>query len=157
MEKEKKIHGKLIFEYSRITNYIYIGSNQCCKFHFNKSLIEKGIKADISLEEKRMDHPYGITYYLWLPTKDHDPPTIKQMIIGANFLKQLVDNKIKVYVHCMRGHARSPILVAAYFILEGMNLDKSIKKIKEKRPMIHINLKQMRALKKFEASLKKKE
>jgi len=156
MEKGKEIHKKLIFEYSKITEYIYIGTNQCCRHHFKKSLIKKGVKAEISLEEKKMDHPFGITSYLWLPTKNHYPPTIKQMIVGVYFIKQLIDNKIKVYVHCRRGHTRAPTLVAAYFILEGMSVDKSIKKIKKKRPVIHITPNQIKALKKFETYIKNK-
>lgn len=33
------------FEYSKITNNIYLGTNQCCKLHFDKSLLKKGITA----------------------------------------------------------------------------------------------------------------
>ncbi len=37
----ENIHPKRpIFEYSKITEYIYIGSNQCCQDHFKKSLIK---------------------------------------------------------------------------------------------------------------------
>ncbi len=146
----KHIHPKKpIFEYSKITKYIYIGTNQCCRPHFEKSLIEKGIKADINLEEIRLDQPIGVDYYLWLPTKDHKAPTFKQLLIGANFIKQLVDNKIRVYVHCEHGHARAPTLVAAYFILEGNDMKKALELIKKKRPIIHPNKSQIKALENF--------
>ena len=146
----ENIHPKKrVFEYSKITEYIYIGTNQCCNPHFEKSLIKKGIKADISLEEGRLDQPFGVSYYLWLPTKDHKAPTFKQLLIGANFIKHLVDNKVKVYIHCEHGHARAPTLVAAYFILEGKNVNEVLKLIKEKRPIIHPNKSQIKALKDF--------
>ncbi len=143
-------HANLIFEYSRITKFIYIGTNQCCQTHFNKTLLKEGVKADISLEEKRLDQPFGVDCYLWLPTKDHKAPSFEQLIVGANFIKQLVDNKIKAYIHCEHGHGRAPTLVAAYFILNGRNVKNSIKLIKKKRAAIHINKHQLKSLEIFE-------
>jgi protein tyrosine phosphatase len=155
-EKFKNLHpNKPIFEYSKITDYIYIGTNKCCKKHFNESLFKKGIKADISLEEKMLDQPFGVNYYLWLPTKDGRVPSFKQLLIGANFIKQLVSNKIKVYVHCEHGHGRSSTLVVAYFILEGKSVDEAIGLIKKKRYGIHLNKYQIKALKIFESKMRK--
>lgn len=143
-------HPKHIpFEYNKITDYIYIGSNQCCQVHFAKSLLKKGIRADISLEKERIDTPFGVDYFLWLPVIDHKAPSQKQLLVGAQTIKDLVDNKIKVYVHCKRGHGRSPTLVAAYFILQGLNANDAVKKIRAKRG-IHLTSVQINALKKFE-------
>ena len=64
-------HAKFRFEYSQITPYIFVGTNMCCTVHLDKSLMKKGIRADISLEEERIDAPFGANYYFWLPTKDH--------------------------------------------------------------------------------------
>lgn len=145
-----------IFEYSKITPNIYIGTSQCCQTQFKLELIKKGIKADISLEEIRVDHPYGVDYYLWLPTKDHEAPTMKQMIVGTYFIKWLIENNIKVYIHCRQGHTRAPTLSAAYFILEGMDVADAIKKIKSKRPSAHLTHSQIKALKKFKEYIEKK-
>lgn len=41
------------FEYNKITNHIYVGTNQCCQTHFKEELLTKDIKADISLEKER--------------------------------------------------------------------------------------------------------
>ncbi|MBI2107462.1 dual specificity protein phosphatase family protein [Candidatus Woesearchaeota archaeon] len=153
----ENIHPKKpVFEYSRITKDIYIGTNMCCQTHFNKLLIKKKIKADISLEEKKLDQPFGVDYYLWLPTKDHQAPTLKQLLVGANFIRQLIDNKIKFYVHCEHGHARAPTLVAAYFILKGKTAKESIDIIKKKRPIIHPNNSQIKALEDFEKKVEKR-
>ena len=137
------------FEYNQITKYIYLGTNQCCQMHFNKKLLKKGIKADISLEKERLDSPYGVSYFLWLPVTDKKAPTQKQLLIGAKTIKNFVDNKIKVYVHCQRGHSRAPTLVAAYFILKGLTTNQAIKKVRNKRK-IHQTLAQIKALRKFE-------
>ena len=138
------------FEYSKITEYVYIGTNQCCQMHFNKNLLKKGIKSEISLEKEKLDSPFGVDYFLWIPVIDHKAPTQKQMLIGAKCIKNMVDNKIKVYIHCQRGHGRSPTLGAAYFILEGMTANQAIKKIKQKRKNIHMTRVQIKALKTFE-------
>lgn len=141
------------FEYNKIDNYIYIGTNQCCQVHFKKELLDKGIRADISLEKENLDNPYDITYFFWLPVVDKTAPTQEQLLIGAENIKRFVDNKIKVYVHCKRGHGRSPTLVAAYYILIGFSYTEAIKKIRSKRN-IHITRVQSKALKEFEISLK---
>ncbi len=120
------------FEYSKITEYIFLGTNQCCQVHFKKSLLKRGIKADISLEKEKLDAPFGVDYFLWLPVLDKKAPTQKQLMVGAKAIKEFVDSKIKVYVHCKRGHGRSPTLVAAYFILKDMETREAIGKIKER-------------------------
>jgi protein-tyrosine phosphatase len=136
------------FEYNQITKYIYLGTNQCCQIHFDKLLLKKGVEADISLEKEKLDAPYGVKYFLWLPVTDKKAPTQKQLLLGAKIMKNLVDNKIKVYVHCKRGHGRSPTLVAAYFILRGLSYNKAVKKIRNKR-QIHLTQLQIKALKRF--------
>ena len=140
------------FEYDQITDHIYVGTNQCCQPHFVEELLSKGVTADISLEEDRLDAPFGVQYYLWLPVPDHTPPAHKQLLIGAIMLKQLVDNDIRAYVHCERGHGRSPTLVSAYFILEGMTARQAIRRVREKR-LIHLRRTQIMALRDFERAL----
>ncbi len=140
---------KLVFEYSKITEFVFVGSNQCCTYHFKKELLDKGVKADVSLEEERLDQPFGVDYYLWLPVKERESPSFKQLLIGANFIKQLVDNNVKVYVHCEHGHARAPTLVAAYMVLNGLSVRKALELIKKKRPVIHLHTRQLKALEKF--------
>jgi len=146
---------KLILEYSRITKYVYIGNNKCCEPDFADPLLKKGIKADISLEDIRVDSPFGISFYLWLPVKDHQSPTFEQLFVGANFIKNLVKGRIKCYVHCRHGHGRAPTLVAAYLILEGMEVNEAIRFIKEKRSTIHLNSIQITALRNFKKKLGK--
>jgi hypothetical protein len=152
MKKKKYIpHPKHVpFEYSKITEYVYLGTNQCCQYHFKKMLLDKGIKADISVEKERLDAPFGVDYFLWLPVEDHKAPSQKQLLVGASAIRGFVDNKLKVYVHCKRGHGRSPVLVAAYFILEGMKAEDAIRRIRAKRRVTHLTLPQISTLKRFE-------
>lgn len=127
------------FEYSKITNQVYIGTNSCCQTHFEESLLKQEVKADISLEGEQLDQPHGVDLYLWLPTPDHHPPELDKTLVGIAALKQLLENGQKAYIHCRNGHGRAPTFFAAYLIKEkGMTPDGAVDFIKEKRPSIHI-------------------
>lgn len=153
-EGVKISHKTSELEYSQITPYIFIGTNACCQTHFDEDLLKRKIEADISLEYERIDTPWGVKYFLWVPTENHTAPTENQLALGAKFLKQLVDNRIKTYVHCEHGHGRAPTLVAAYFILTGKSLEESVSIIKKRRPSIHLEKVQIKALKNFEKMVK---
>ena len=140
-------HPKLDYHY--ITDGIFIGTNQCCQTHFSEELIKKGISADISPEEKRLDQPFGVKFYVWLPVKNHTAPSQEQLKFGVAVLDQLVKIHKKVYVHCRNGHGRAPTLVAAYLVRGGMTSEAAEKFIKSKRPSIHLERVQRAALKKI--------
>jgi len=146
----------LPFGYSRITSYIYIGTNKCCSNQgLKQALLKKGIEAEISLEKEKVSSPFGVKFYLWLPTDEHSPPSFEQLLAGACFLKSLEDQKIKVYVHCEHGHGRSLTFAASFLILtQKMNTKEAIDFVKKKRPEAHINPIQKKALKNFERHLK---
>ncbi|MBI4135486.1 dual specificity protein phosphatase family protein [Candidatus Uhrbacteria bacterium] len=137
-------HPKL--DYHKITEYIYIGTNQCCQTHFDERLLAKKIRADISLEKNRLDAPFGVDYYLWLPVADHKAPTARQLELGIAMLRFCVKHHIAVYVHCRQGHGRAPTLVAAYLTTTGMSVKEAVAHIKRRRPITHLNPVQVRAL-----------
>jgi protein-tyrosine phosphatase len=138
---------KLDFNY--ITDGIYIGTNQCCQTHFAENLIEDGVSADISLEEERIDAPFGVDFYVWIPVKDHSAPTPDQLEFGVLALEKFVMMGKKVYVHCKNGHGRAPTLVAAYLIKKGKTPEEAEAFIKIKRPPIHLEDVQREALRNF--------
>jgi protein tyrosine phosphatase len=142
------------FDYNKITDHIYLGTNSCCTVHFDKELLSKGIKADISVEGEKLDQPFGVKYFLWLPTIDHEAPTVDALALGAQTITYLVSRKMPVYVHCQNGHGRGPTVVAAYFISTGMTVDKAISTVAKKRPEIHIEDVQKKALESFAQKLK---
>lgn len=141
------------FDYDKITEYIYLGTNICCEIGYSKELLNKNIVADISLEEKRIDNPFGVDYFLWLPTKDHYPPSLKQIELGVRTIDFFVKNNIKFYIHCKNGHGRAPTLIAAYFIKQGKGVEEALEFIKSKRPSIHTWDSQIKALKKYKKLL----
>jgi len=148
-------HPKIpIFEYDHITDGIYIGTNQCCQIHFDEKLKQEGITADISLEEDRLDAPFGVDFYTWIPVKDHEVPKRDQLEFGVSILEKLVEMGKKVYVHCKNGHGRAPTLVASYLIRKGKNAEEAEAFIKSKRPSMHLDDIQREALQEFVKSSK---
>lgn len=136
-------------DYNYITDGIYIGTNQCCQTHFAESLKKEGLEADISLEEERVDAPFGVQLYLWIPVKNQTPPTPDQLEFGVLALEKLVAMGKKVYVHCQNGHGRAPTLVAAYLISKGKSPEEAEAFIKAQRPSIHLEEVQRIAIQNF--------
>jgi len=137
-------------DYNYIDDGIFIGTNQCCQTHFDEELSKKGVTEDMSLEEERIDMPYGVEAYSWIPVADHTPPTPDQIEIGVNTLEKLASMNKKVYVHCKNGHGRAPTLVAAYFIKKrNISPQESIAFIKKHRSVIHLQDSQIEALENF--------
>lgn len=146
----KNNHRKIKkIDYDYIIDGIFIGTNQCCQMDFDKMLLQRKITADISLEKERLDAPFGVEFYVWIPVEDHTAPTLDQLEFGVSVLEKIIAMKKKVYVHCKRGHGRAPTLVAAYLMKMGKTLNETIKFLKSKRPAIHLRESQIAALKKW--------
>lgn len=142
-------HPQKKLDFNYIADGIYIGTNQCCQTHFDENLKKEGVSADISLEEDRLDAPFGVEFYVWIPVKNHAVPTKDQLEFGVSVLEKIVAMKKKVYVHCQNGHGRAPTLVAAYLIKQGKTVDEAVQLIKSKRPVIHLENVQIKTLKEF--------
>lgn len=126
-------------DYSQITSLIFIGKNACCTTHFDESLLARGVRAEMSLEGERIDRPFGVDFFLWLPTEDHRAMTHERADLGIQTLAFFEERGIPCYVHCKNGHGRAPMLVAAYFMAKrGMTADEAFAAVKEKRPATHI-------------------
>ncbi len=137
------------FDYSQIDDNVFIGTNMCCQLGFDRELLSKNVRADISLEEDRVDAPNGVDYFLWLPTVDHSAPSFDKLSLGVYTLDFLIKKNIKVYIHCHNGHGRAPTLFLAYLIKKGMKVNEAIEFLKSKRPSIHLTKAQVDALQKF--------
>lgn len=153
-KKRDQSHEKI--KYSRITPQMYIGTNMCCFNHFAQ-LQKLGVDADIDLENERVERFSGktIDMLLWLPTADGRAPAMDKLIAGVHFMDAALAHGKTLYLHCKNGHGRAPTLAAAYFVFKGMRTGAAVKFIKSKRSVVHLNVEQMDALKKFERIVKK--
>ncbi|MBL7036297.1 dual specificity protein phosphatase family protein [Candidatus Microgenomates bacterium] len=138
------------FEFSQVTNNIFLGTNICCldKTH-TQALTDLGITAEIDLEKEGQNPVAEIEIYLRLPTVDKTAPSVPQIKAGVALIDRMVNIDKKVYVHCKFGHGRSPTLVAAFLISKGKTVSEAIETIKKNRPEVHLNEIQMKALKEF--------
>lgn len=143
------VNDKHGIDYNQIDDLIYIGTNMCCQTHFEESLLAEGIVTDISLEEEKLDAPFGVDFFHWFPVIDHTAPTPDQILVGVTTIQAHVNLGHKIYVHCKNGHGRGPTMVAAYYISMGATVDAAIQKITEKRPAIHLDTSQVHRLRDF--------
>lgn len=143
-----------VFDYSQITDNIFIGSDLCkgnsCPVH-GPEFEALGILVELNLSAERKEiPPDGIDIYSWIPVANGYAPTQEQLDIGTSIIDEAVKQEKKVYVHCTNGHGRSPTMVSGYLIrYQGKTVDEAIESIKEKRPEIHIEDVQKDALNKF--------
>jgi len=136
-------------DYTYITSGIYVGTNQCCGVGLSEVLKREGIVADMSLEEVKIDQPFGVEMYVWLPTPDHTPPTQDQLSFGAAALEKLVAQKKKVYLHCKNGHGRASTMLAAYLINKGSDPEAAFAIVKQRRLAAHLQDSQKEALRTY--------
>lgn len=141
-------------DYSVIDEYIVIGSNLCkgnvCLVH-GPEFKKLDICVEINLDDERKEIPPDVIEgYTWLPVTDGYPPDEVQLDIGTSIIHEAIENKKRVYVHCKNGHGRSPTLVAAYLIkYKDMSFNQAEEYIRNKRPEIHIEDSQKKALIEF--------
>ena len=146
------------FDFSKVTDQIFIGSDLCkggvCIIHAEQfKKLGVSVELNLSQEENELP-PKEIETYLWLPVTDGYAPSQAQLDIGTSAIHAAIKNGKKVFVHCKNGHARSPSMVTAYLMkYEGLSLDDALKLIKEKREEVHIEESQLRALEEFKKKI----
>ena len=146
--------NKHILNFDEVTPLLLAGNNMCCQVHFEQKLLNTGVRADISLESERIDNPQGVDFFLWLPVKEDAPPKEDQLLIGIRYMKTLVDNNIKTYLHCKNGHGRTGTFLIGYFIGLGKTYEEAFKLVKSKRNAMHLQEAQVSFLKDFEVAHK---
>jgi protein-tyrosine phosphatase len=140
-------------EVSEMTPEIYLGTNQCCQAHYDLLLISKGVTHDISLEGEHVDQPYGADSYLWLPTEDRMAPSPQTLMLGVDYIDDVIARGGKVYIHCKNGHGRAPTLLAAWYVSHGSSVNEALAAVKAKRPEVHLEDAQVEALRAYARSL----
>jgi protein-tyrosine phosphatase len=143
-----------VFDYSKINDQIFIGSDFCrggvCLLHADE-FKRLGVSVEINLSYENNElPPKTLEAYLWLPVVDGYAPSEMQLLIGSTAIHDALQAGKKVYIHCRNGHGRSPALVAAYLMrYKGMSIEEASNTIKIKRPESHLEKVQISALSEF--------
>ncbi|KKQ24966.1 MAG: hypothetical protein US62_C0036G0010 [Candidatus Woesebacteria bacterium GW2011_GWA1_37_8] len=158
MEDPKGRNDGHVFDYSKLDEYIYLGSDLCrgskCMLH-GEQFTKLGVCVELNLSAERKEiPPDNIDIYSWIPVVDGYSPTVDQMLLGTAIMNEAIVNKNTVYVHCKNGHGRSPTMIAAYYVrYKGSTISDAIKKIKDIRHEVHIEDYQIKVLEEFKAKL----
>jgi protein tyrosine phosphatase len=144
-----------MLDYNYIDEGIFVGTNQCCTVGLGDVLGRESITADVSLEKDRLDAPFGVSSYTWIPTPDHNIPTKEQLFFGIATLENLVKAKQKIYLHCKNGHGRSSTFLSAYLIkTRGLSFEEAFEVIKSKRKSASMHESQVTFIKNLEKELR---
>jgi predicted protein tyrosine phosphatase len=100
--------------FDRITELVYQGSRISSLDEYHR-LRAEGVRACVDMKQENAD-PWTFDAFLWLPTVDHDPPSLAHLLMGISFLRQCERARMPVYVHCMAGVGRSSTLVLAHLL-----------------------------------------
>ncbi len=120
----------------KITAQLFLGSQYS---HIGlEKLRTLGITAIINMREHSdyEEARYKGIKYLHLPTVDNTPPTLQDLIRGADFADQEIRNGGKVYMHCKHGLGRGPTMAIAYLIKTGLTFDDAFALVKSIRTFI---------------------
>ncbi len=97
-------------------------------------LKDKGISAILTLVERSLPTDWLNDFIsLHIPVQDFCPPTIEQLNLCVDFLKDCIKANKKPVVHCMMGYGRTGTILAAYLISEGMTANDAIAKVRRRR------------------------
>lgn len=113
-----------------------------------------GITAILDLREEANDSEieldkYSISY-LRIKIKDRSFPSEEQTLQAINWIKSMLQENKKIFVHCNLGRGRAPLISCAYFLSTGKSSSDSVSMIKSKRRYVFLNKIQLKFLQNFE-------
>ncbi len=132
--------------FDRITELVWIGSRISTLDDYHR-LRAQGVRACVDMKHEGAD-PWTFEHFLWLPTVDHEAPTLVHLHMGIAFLRQCDYGRVPAFVHCMAGVGRSSTLVLAW-LLAGEYRDRGVEAALEllysRRAVINPNERQVAA------------
>ncbi|MCZ7546561.1 MAG: dual specificity protein phosphatase family protein [Anaerolineae bacterium] len=137
---------------ARVTDQLYVGEQFSTRGW--EALRAAGITAVVNMREEFDDRELDIDLptYCRLPTPDWHAPSQAHLREGVAFIREAIARGEKVYVHCMSGMGRAPIMAAAYLVTTGLTPDEALERIRAVRPFIEPNAEQVASLREFAAA-----
>lgn len=89
---------------------------------------------------------------LHLPAKDTYPLTVAQLMDGAQWAAERIQQGGRVLIHCEHGVGRSVLLTCAVLVYSGMSAHEALQLVQQKRWQAAPNHRQIQRLQAFEAA-----
>jgi atypical dual specificity phosphatase len=100
-------------------------------------LREQGIEILVSLTEDRPRRDWAEDAGMLVfhePLEDMEPPTQEQLDRAVSAIQRAMKLNMGVAVHCGAGLGRTGVVLAAYFVANGLSADNAIARIRRMRP-----------------------
>jgi atypical dual specificity phosphatase len=127
------------------------------EFHW---LREHGLQLLISLTEEppRRDwiNDAGLLS-MHVPVPDMHPPTPAQIDLILSAIRRAHQHNLGVGIHCAGGMGRTGVVLACYFVTEGMSANNAVARVRRLRPGSIETDEQVEAVSAFEKRLHAKE
>jgi protein tyrosine phosphatase (PTP) superfamily phosphohydrolase (DUF442 family) len=89
---------------------------------------------------------------LYLPAKDTYPLTVEQLMDGARWCAEHIQQGGRVLIHCEHGVGRSVLLTCSVLVYNGMEAREALQLVQQKRWQAAPNSRQIQRLREFEAA-----
>lgn len=89
---------------------------------------------------------------LYLPAKDTYPLTVEQLMDGARWCAEHIQQGGRVLIHCEHGVGRSVLLTCSVLVYDGMDASEALQLVQQKRWQAAPNSRQIQRLREFEAA-----
>lgn len=112
-----------------------------------KFLKDTGIDIIVNLEEHMRNWDgFEVKH---IPINDFKAPKLADIGEFVKFIDSKIQEGKRIVVHCYAGMGRTNIMLASYLVYLGMEPDKALDIVKEKRPYQSINEEQEEALREY--------
>ncbi len=122
-----------------------------------KALAKAGITHVVDTRSEYRDDAEALAKehieLLYLPTDDMRPMTIEQMMQGAPWANEHMEQGGRVLIHCEHGVGRSVLLTCAVLVYDGMHAQDALQLVQQKRWQAAPNHRQVRRLREFESEV----
>jgi protein-tyrosine phosphatase len=136
-----------------ITTHLVVGG----RIHSEdiKALAAAGVTHVVDTRSEHCDDAEALAKehveLLHLPTDDTRPLTIEQMLQGAQWVQERMEQGGRVLIHCEHGVGRSVQLTCAVLVYDGMHAQDALQLVQQKRWQAAPNHRQVRRLREFES------
>lgn len=122
-----------------------------------KALAKAGITHVVDTRSEYCDDAQSLAKehieLLHVPTADSRPLTIEQMLQGAQWVQERMEQGGRVLIHCEHGVGRSVLLTCAVLVYDGMHAQNALQLVQQKRWQAAPNHRQVRRLREFESAV----